>query len=388
MLSKHEDLVTKHEVLNSENEKIKENHNNLLVKQEDFQSEYNNFKKIQELKEEFKGMLTKKIVEEHSVLCCITAISNNKVILVVGLSNGAIKLWSLEDNSLLSKFKNAHDNYVWCLAYLNINGVNTLFSGSGDKTIKLWNINNFKPLKTIKAHEGCIRSLITVSIGKENFLISGGDDFYIKIWDSVKGDHLNTFVGHQNIVYVLKNTSINNKSEVLISGSRDRSIKIWNFPTGILSKSIDAHNDRIRTLMITNINTSNKNNSINSINEVTNTSTTSEASGTIKVIISGSDDRSIKIWNMETYELINFISGAHENAILIFKIFKVKNRELLISGGRDKSLKLWDIDNGELCLVREIKAHNDFVYDFTTFIQNFQNSIVSVSEDKTIKFWI
>jgi WD40 repeat protein len=52
---------------------------------------------------------------------------------------------------------NEHRDWVSCLSILQ-NGF--LCSGSYDKTIKIWNINNFESKETLKGHTDSVRSLV------------------------------------------------------------------------------------------------------------------------------------------------------------------------------------------------------------------------------------
>ena len=63
------------------------------------------------------------------------------------------------------------------------------------------------------------------------------------------------------------------------------------------------------------------------------------------VSCSGFKDKTIKIWNSKTFELIKELA-AHTNAIFHIDI-SISNGNLL-SGSYDKSVKLWRIETGEL----------------------------------------
>ncbi|PLZ51674.1 hypothetical protein CBP15_14145, partial [Fischerella thermalis WC442] len=56
----------------------------------------------------------------------------------------------------------------------------TLASGSGDKTIKLWNLKTGEAIRTLAGHGDGVQSLAFSQNG--NILVSGGFDNTIKIW--------------------------------------------------------------------------------------------------------------------------------------------------------------------------------------------------------------
>jgi WD40 repeat protein len=59
-----------------------------------------------------------------------------------------------------------------------------LITGSSDKSIKIWSVDDKKPLFEIKhAHEESVRVLLLDNKNKN--LISGSDDRCIKVWETV-----------------------------------------------------------------------------------------------------------------------------------------------------------------------------------------------------------
>ncbi len=70
-----------------------------------------------------------------------------------------------------------HENYVRCIVKLN---ENQLASGSGDNTIRIWDLIGGNCLKTLKGHESVVRCIVKLN---ENQLASGSADNTIRIWD-------------------------------------------------------------------------------------------------------------------------------------------------------------------------------------------------------------
>ena len=75
-----------------------------------------------------------------------------------------------------------------------------------------------------------------------------------------------------------------------------------------------------------------------------------------KLIASGSVDNTIKIWNYETGECLNTLSG-HNSAIK--SISSIENTKLLVSGSGDSKIKIWDYESGEC--VRTLEGHGKTV---------------------------
>lgn len=81
-------------------------------------------------------------------------------------------------------------------------------------------------------------------------------------------------------------------------------------------------------------------------------------------LASGSDDKSIKIWNVTTGSVLRTLSG-HASAVYCLELLP---NGLLISGSEDKSLRIWNttktsaitiISNAHSAGIRMIKTIND-----------------------------
>ncbi|OKH13677.1 hypothetical protein NIES592_13810 [Fischerella major NIES-592] len=109
-----------------------------------------------------------------------------------------------------------------------------------------------------------------------------------------------------------------------------------------------------------------------------------------KTLISGSDDKTIKIWNLETGKLQNTLSG-HNAAVNSVAISP--DGKQIVSGSDDKTIKLWDLSSG-----KELHsfADNSGEIKFVDFSADGK-TLISVSDEKksdkddktnkTIKIW-
>jgi len=95
-----------------------------------------------------------------------------------------------------------------------------LISGSLDNTIKTWDINTGKAVKTFFGH---IEGVWSVAADKMR-LISGSHDRTIKIWDCERGRCTTTLVGHRGAV-----TCLGLAEDKIASGSDDGNVRIWSF---------------------------------------------------------------------------------------------------------------------------------------------------------------
>ncbi len=103
-----------------------------------------------------------------------------------------------------------------------------------------------------------------------------------------------------------------------------------------------------------------------------------------KTIVSGSEDKTIKVWNLETRkgELIDTLTG-HHGSVLSVSISK--DGQTIVSGSNDKTIKVWNLETRKGELIHTLTGHHGPVISVN--ISNDGNTIVSGSKDKTIKVW-
>lgn len=99
-----------------------------------------------------------------------------------------------------------------------------------------------------------------------------------------------------------------------------------------------------------------------------------------KTLASGSSDKTIKLWNLETEEEIRTLKG-HTSGIV--QVNFSPDGKTLASGSSDKTIKLWNLATGQE--IRTLKGHTDEVTDIA--FSPDSKIIASSSTDKTIKLW-
>jgi transcription initiation factor TFIID subunit 5 len=96
-------------------------------------------------------------------------------------------------------------------------------TGSGDKLIKMWDIQQARVVRSFNGHQASIYSLAFSPSGK--YLASAGEDRKVKLWDIGSGKLMKDFIGHTDTVYSL---SFNYNETILASCGSDQTLKLWN----------------------------------------------------------------------------------------------------------------------------------------------------------------
>ena len=94
------------------------------------------------------------------------------------------------------------------------------------------------------------------------------------------------------------------------------------------------------------------------------------------VLISGSYDRTVRVWNMDTGEQLHCLMGHHSH-VRALQFDEVK----LITGSMDRTLKVWDWRKGHC--IRTLTGHSEGV----VCLNYDSNVLASGSVDSTVRVW-
>jgi WD40 repeat protein len=97
-------------------------------------------------------------------------------------------------------------------------------------------------------------------------------------------------------------------------------------------------------------------------------------------VVSGSNDKTVRIWNVETGEEEKKLEG---NSGYVYSVAFSQNGRRVVSGSLDKTVRVWNVEAGEE--ERKLKGHSDTVYS-VAFSQDGRR-VVSGSKDNTVRNW-
>ena len=301
---------------------------------------------LENLLEVFKSTLTVADMEYAEKLTeCLAAIGESRyreMILEDINRKEAERRRKLENVSLVRTLTR-HSSYVFSLA-ISPDG-HTLVSGSGDNTIKIWQLSTGRELRTLTGHSSYVLSLAISPDGQT--LVSGSNDNKIKIWQLITGGELRTLTGHSQMVCSL---AISPDGQTLVSCNM---IKIWELSTGQELCTLTGHSEGVYSLAI---------------------------SPDGQTLVSGSGDSTIKIWQLSTGQELRTLTG-HSSDVIAVAISP--DGETLVSGSSDKTIKIWQLSTGQE--LRTLTGHSYTVASLA--ISPDGQTLVSGSGDSTIKIW-
>jgi U3 small nucleolar RNA-associated protein 13 len=71
-------------------------------------------------------------------------------------------------------------------------------TGSGDKTVKLWNLDDYSCLKTFEGHSNSVLRVDFLNAGMQ--LVSTASDGLVKIWKILEEECITTLDNHEDKV--------------------------------------------------------------------------------------------------------------------------------------------------------------------------------------------
>jgi class 3 adenylate cyclase/GTPase SAR1 family protein len=102
----------------------------------------------------------------------------------------------------------------------------TLASGSVDATVKLWDVDSGRPLRTLRGHNDLVYSVAFDRQG--GTLASGSYDATVKLWDVASGRLFRTLEGHTDSVHAI---AFSPDGALLASKSVDNTVRLWSCVT-------------------------------------------------------------------------------------------------------------------------------------------------------------
>ena len=237
--------------------------------------------------------------------------------IISGSSDQTIKLWDADSGREIRTFS-SHSESVNSVAF-SFDG-KYIISGSSDKMMKLWDTTTGCEMKTLPDYTK-VFSVAFSPNGKLALSSSSAGD--VKLWDVEKYLEIRTFSRHKGSVYTV---SFSPEGKQFLSGSRDKTVKLWDVETGREIRTFSGHTDEIYSVAF---------------------------SPDGKQILSGSRDQTMKLWDAATGREIKTFSG-HTGEI--YSVAFSPDGKHILSGSRDQTMKLWDVDTG-----REIRTFTGYV---------------------------
>lgn len=195
-------------------------------------------------------------------------------------------------------------------------------SGSDDNTVKLWDVETGREMRTFAGHTKPVKAVAFSRDGR--FLASGSEDATLMLWDLTAGKVVRTFTGHSDAITAV---AFSPDGRFLLSGADALGalsnagavgqVKLWAISTGRAVRTFNGHSGGVRTVAF---------------------------SPDGRLALSGGDDKRVKLWDLAAgQEVRSFLQHSGPIKAVAFS----PDGRLALSGSADKTMKLWEVATGK-----------------------------------------
>ncbi len=263
-----------------------------------------------------------------------------------GSGDDTLRLWDLQTGECLRTL----EGHKWSVYSVCFGPDGRLaLSGGMDKTIRLWDVQTGECLRTLEGHEDDVNSVCFSPDGRR--ALSGSEDNTLRLWDVQTGRCLRTLEGHEDDV---NSVCFSPDGRFALSGSWDATLRLWDVQTGRCLRTLEGHKSTLNSVCF---------------------------SPDGRRALSGSLDHTLRLWDLQTGECLRTLEGHKE---WVESVCFSPDGRFALSGSKDKTLRLWDLQTGE-CL-RTQEGHEGSV--LSVCFSPDGRLALSGSEDKTLRLWV
>ncbi|XP_026657459.2 protein JINGUBANG-like [Phoenix dactylifera] len=213
-----------------------------------------------------------------------------------------------------------HSDAISCLSLTEDRTL--LYSGSWDKTFKVWRIADSKCLESVVAHDDAVNSVV---VALDGLVFTGSADGTVKVWrrelhgKGTKHAHVQTLLKQECAVTAL---AVSPTAPVVYSGSSDGLVNFWEGERFLTHGGV-LRGHKMAVLCLA-------------------------AAGSL--VLSGSADKTICVWRREggVHTCLSVLSG-HAGPVKCLAVEEdrdeaaTNNLWIVYSGSLDKSVKVWRV---------------------------------------------
>ncbi|KAM3699841.1 hypothetical protein ACJW31_05G056400 [Castanea mollissima] len=227
--------------------------------------------------------------------------------ILASLHSGTICIWNYQSQTAEKSFK-VTESPVRSAKF--IARENWIVVAADDTFIRVYNYNTLEKIKEFEAHKDYIRCVAVHPTLP--YVLTASDDMVIKLWDWEK-DWIcaQRFEGHSH--YVMQVAFNPKDSLTFASASLDGTIKIWNISSPAPNFTLDGHSK-----------------GVNCVEYFTDSDEPK--------LLSGSDDFSAKVWDSQSKSCLQTLEGHSHN---VTSVCAHPELPIIITGSEDGTIRIW-----------------------------------------------
>lgn len=288
--------------------------------------------------------------------------------------------------------------------FLSAGGGNEEDSTKRDYSIRMWSVKSGLELMRIEGHESTVRCLDVNKTG--TLAVSAGYDDVLRLWDLTTGRQIRSYVGHSADVNTVRFSPDN---RTIISAGDDETVRIWDVNRAaeirqlkqVRAKESSASRHKIYSVAACPITGRIFAGGTRSAIEMWEPERKAESSATEPVqlyrghtkgvtslcvspdgkkLISGSWDKTVRVWDIESGKLLHTIS-AHTKQV--WSVALSGDGKQIVSASFDGTVQMHELTSGKSVRVLKEAANELWV----TAISPDGETVIAGSEDRKVFLW-
>jgi WD40 repeat protein len=227
-----------------------------------------------------------------------------------------------------------------------------LASGSWDKTIKLWDVEGRRELRTLAGHTDKVNAVAFSPNGK--LLASGGQDGAVKLWDTTNGKEQLGPIPQWSAVQTV---AYSPDGHWLAAGYADGTVTLWDAANLGASRSLDGHCGAIHSIAF---------------------------SQALHTLAAGCENGAVTLWDLAAVDGPPQILNGHSGAILAVAF--ANDGHGLAFGGANGTVGLWQ-DAAKPDIPRTVGHHHGRVRALAFAPDHDRQMLASGAEDSSAALW-
>ncbi|CAO3661060.1 unnamed protein product [Rhizopus stolonifer] len=293
----------------------------------------------------------------------------NSDIFYTGGDGGLIKLWDLKSGKLIKAQTPEKNSQHTITDIVYIKSTRTLAVVTNDQNILMYSLE--RQLERVKQIVGYNDEVVDITyIGEnETHLAAATNSAQLRVYN-VETQDCDLLYGHTDMIISLDRSK---DGGLLVTASKDKTARLWKIDT--------TQEDPAKRYMAAGV----------CIGHTESVGAVALSRKSNSFMITGSQDRTIKYWNLRDLDLDSpsedsrlrslYTHQAHEKDINTICV--APNDRFFATGSQDKTAKLWNVDTGEL--VGTMKGHKRGVW--CARFSPIDQVLATSSGDKTVKIW-
>ena len=330
-----------------------------------------------------------KTLKGHTSWVLVVSWSPDASVIATGSMDNTLRVWDPQNGEALGQPLKGHTKWITAIAWepyhLQALKRPRIASSSKDATVRIWDIVSKRIEIVLSGHKS---NVSCVRWGGTGNIYTSSHDKTIKIWDAAKGTLIHTLAAHAHWVnhlalstdLVLRTAYHDHTGETpltqeaKIAKAKERFQKAARINNEITERLVSASDDFTMYLWEPSKSTAPISRLLGHQKQVNHVTFSPDG-----LVASSGWDNHVKLWNRDG----SFIATLRGHVGPVYMSCFSPDGRLLVSGSKDTTLKVWDVRTGKL--KEDLPGHRDEV--FAVDWSNDGGKVGSGGKDKAVKIW-